>query len=520
MYITQSLRRALQINPQGIATIDGNRQQTWTEFTQRVTKLAGGLKHNLQLKEGDRVAILSLNSDFYLETKYALAWAGLVAVPLNIRLAPEELIFLLNDSESKVLMVDKTFSAMLPAFEGKLNTVETIINYDGENSAPSNLSYQSLIIDAEPISDAGAGNDDTAGIFYTGGTTGLPKGVMLTHSNIVHNALNCLNGLQYDSSTRYLHAAPMFHAADATSNIAVTMLGGTHVFIPRFEPEETLKLIETYKVTNCTLVPTMINMLVNTPSASNYDTRSLKRLAYGASPMPEAVLRAAQALMPHAELTQAYGMTELSPIITLLAPEFHSFEGPFAHRVRSAGCVVLTGEIKIVDENDKELPNGTIGEVIARGPTVMKGYWRRDKETAEAKKNGWMHTGDAGYMDDDGFLYIADRVKDMIVSGGENVYSVEVENALYQHPSVESCAVIGIPSDQWGEQVHAIIKLHDEYNTNEAELLSFCKQKIASYKIPRSIDFRKEPLPVSGAGKILKNDLRKPFWEGREKQVN
>ncbi len=520
MHITQSLRRALQINPTGIATIDGEQQQTWAAFGERVAKLAGGLKQSLQLNEGDRVAVLSLNSAKYLETKYALAWAGLIAVPLNIRLAAEELVFLLNDSETKVLILDDTFSAMLPAFDDKLSSVETIINYDAKESTPNIISYEALIIDAEPTPDAGAGNDDTAGIFYTGGTTGLPKGVMLTHNNIVSNALNCISGLQYDGDTRYLHAAPMFHAADATSNIAVTMLGGSHVFIDRFEPEETLKLIERHKVTNCTLVPTMINMIVNTPNASNYDISNLKRLAYGASPMPEAVLKAAQELMPTTEFAQAYGMTELSPLITILAPEFHDFDGPSAHRARSAGRVVSTGEIRVVDENDQDLPNGEIGEVIARGPMVMKGYWRREKETAEAKKNGWMHTGDAGYLDDDGFLYIADRVKDMIVSGGENVYSVEVENALYQHPSVESCAVIGIPSDQWGEQVHAIIILHSGHRPSQKELLDFCKKKIASYKIPRSIAFSDQPLPMSGAGKVLKKDLRAPFWEGKDKQVN
>lgn len=520
MNITQSLRRAVQINPQGIATIDGDRQLTWEAFQQRVAKLAGGLINQLQLQPADRVAILSLNCDYYLETKYAIAWAGLIAVPLNIRLAAEELIFLLNDSETKVLVVDETFSAMLPLFEGKLTSVETIINYSAAESTPSVIAYQSLIVDAEAIPDANAGNDDTAGIFYTGGTTGLPKGVMLTHDNLVHNALNCLNGLGYTANTRYLHAAPMFHAADATSNIAVTLLGGTHVFIPKFEPEHTLALIAEQQVTNCTLVPTMINMLINTPNASDYDLSSLQRLAYGASPMPEAVLKGAQSLIPHTAFTQAYGMTELSPIITLLAPEFHSFSGPYAHRVRSAGNVVLTGEIRIVDENDQPVPNGTIGEVIARGPTVMKGYWRREAETQEAKKNGWMHTGDAGYLDDDGYLYIADRVKDMIVSGGENVYSVEVENTLYQHPAVESCAVIGTPSDAWGEQVHGIVILHEGASATKDEILDFCKTKIASYKVPRSLDFRTEPLPVSGAGKILKTELRKPFWEGRAKQVN
>lgn len=520
MQITQSLSRATQINPNGIATIHGDRQQTWQEFSKRVSQLAGGLINTLDLQQGDRVAILSLNSDRYLESKYALAWAGLIAVPLNIRLAPEELIFLLNDSESKVLMVDDTFSAMLPAFEGKLTSVEKIVNYDANESSSNIVSYSSLIVDAQAIEDANAGGDDTAGIFYTGGTTGLPKGVMLTHDNLIHNAFNTMFGLDYTDQSRYLHAAPMFHAADAASNVAITTLGGTHVFVAKFDPADVLATITEHKVTNCTLVPTMINMLCHYPDLKSHDISSLKRLAYGASPMPEAVLRAAQEVMPHVEFAQAYGMTELSPIITMLAPQFHDLSSPFAHRARSAGCVVPNGQIRIVDPQDQELPRGEIGEIVAKGPTVMKGYWRREKETQEAIVDGWMHTGDAGYMDDDGFVYIADRVKDMIVSGGENVYSAEVENVIYQHPAVESCAVIAIPSDQWGEQVHAIVILHTGKSVTEDELISFCQEKIAAYKSPRSVEFREEPLPVSGAGKILKNELRKPYWEGKDRQVN
>ncbi len=519
MHITQSLSRVLQLNPDGIATIDGGRQRTWRQFKDRIAGLAGGLRA-LGLNEQDRVAILALNSDRYFELVYALPWAGLVSVPLNIRLAPDELIFLLNDSGTKVLCVDQTFSAMLPAFEGKLESVEHVVLMEDEGTEGL-VAYEDLV-QSEALPDANAGHDDTAGIYYTGGTTGLPKGVMLTHNNLVANALNTVYGFSFDEQSRYLHTAPMFHAADAAANIALTMLGGTHIFVPKFEPEPVLEALQNHQVTNVTMVPVMINAIVNTSSIKDYDLSKLRLIGYGGAPMPEAVLAQCLELLPHVNLKQAYGMTELSPIITLLDSEYHCFDGPKAGKIRSAGQVVLTGEIKVVDESDVELPRGEIGEVIARGPTVMKGYWKREKETAEALKNGWMHTGDAGYMDDDGFVFIADRVKDMIISGGENVYSVEVENVVHQHPAVASCAVIGIPSDQWGEEVIAIAMLHEGQSADEsteADIIAFCKEKIAGYKCPRQVKFLDE-LPTSGAGKILKNILREPYWEGKDKRVN
>lgn len=517
MKLTQSLKRALQTHPDGIATLNGEHQLTWSQFYERITRAAAGLKQ-LGLNTGDRVAILSLNSDRYFEMIYALPWAGLISVPLNIRLSPAEIVFLLNDSEAKVLCVDATFAELLKDFSGKLDTVEHIIYLD-DGSLEGALSYEALVNIATAQEDANAGGDDVAGIFYTGGTTGLPKGVMLTHTNLVANGLNAVHGFAMNRHSRYLHAAPMFHAADAAANIGLTMLGGTHVFVPRFDPDLVLETIARCKVTNVTLVPTMVNMLINAPDFARYDLSSLERIGYGGSPMPEAVLLKAKKLMPHVKFSQAYGMTELSPIITILDNEFHVVDGPNQGKIRSAGQVVLSGEIRVVDENDNELPRGQIGQVIARGPMVMKGYWKREKETAEAVANGWMHTGDAGYMDDEGFLFIADRVKDMIISGGENVYSVEVENAIQKHPAVAACAVIGIPSDQWGEEVIAIIVPVESQEPSSQDIIDFCKAQIAGYKCPRQVIFV-DALPMSGAGKILKNKLREPFWKDKSKGVN
>lgn len=520
MYITQGLKRAVQINGGGMATIDGAREHTWAQFTERVAKLAGALKH-LGLTEGGRVAILSLNSDRYLEYFFGVPWAGGVVVPLNIRLAPPELIYMLNDSGTEILIVDDVFKAMLPAFQGQLNTVRQVI-HAGEGDAPEGtVDYEACLARSDAIPDADRGGADVAGIFYTGGTTGLAKGVTLTHDNIMSNAMNALAVLDTTGDHwRYLHAAPMFHIADGSTNCTVTMLGSTHVFIPKFEPEATLAAIEAHRVTHTVLVPTMVGMLIQLPGVERYDLSSLEIIYYGASPMPAAVLAKAMEVFPACEFVQGYGMTETSPVISILGGKHHTFEGPNAGRIASGGQPVPSIEVRIVDEEDREVPRGTVGEIVTRGPHVMKGYWNKPEETARALRNGWMHTGDAGYMDEDGFIYIVDRVKDMIITGGENVYSVEVEDAIHQHPAIAMCAVFGIPNDEWGEAVHAVVVPNEDQTLTAEELIAHCKERIAHYKCPVSVEVRAEPLPLSGAGKVLKRDLRAPFWEGQSRQVH
>jgi len=519
MYLSQCVNRAVQLNPQGLATVFGERKQTWTEFKDRVARLAQGLK-SIGVENNDRVAILALNSDRYLEYFFGVPWSGGMVVPINIRLAPPEIIFTLNDSETKVLVVDDAFAAMLPALKGKMDSVSKIV-FAGEGETPEGcVNYEDLIQKNEPAEDAGRGGDELAGLFYTGGTTGRSKGVMLTHDNLLSNALNIIPASKIDDEVIYLHAAPMFHLADCASTFAITLAGGGHSFIPKFDPEETLKTIVDDKVTNCLLVPTMVNMLINFPGFDKYDLSDFRRVMYGASPMPEAVLIKAMKLMPNCKFMQGYGMTETSPLITFLEAKYHTMEGPYAGRLKSAGRVGVAAELKIADENDNEVSRGDVGEVLTRGPHVMKGYWKMEELTKETLRGGWMHTGDMGYMDEDGFIYIVDRSKDMIISGGENVYSTETENAIYQHPAVKECAVIGIPHKDWGEQVHAVVVLHEGQTLTEDELRKHCAELIAGYKCPRSVTFQDEPLPVSGAGKILKTDIRKPFWEGQGKGVN
>jgi long-chain acyl-CoA synthetase len=516
--VTQGVRRAVQAKPSGLATSFEGRRRTYAEFGDRIARLAGALRA-LGLSVGGRVAILALNSDRYLEAMFAVPWAGGAVVPINTRLAAPEIDYILEDSGTEILFVDGNFAAM-PAQLPAAKRVKAIVALDDAAAGAGRHGYEALVAAHQPILDAGREARDLAGIFYTGGTTGKAKGVMLSHDNLVANAMNAIAGFEFTDQAVYLHATPMFHLADGASSFGITMIGGVHAFVSRFEPLAVLQAIQDEKVTNTILVPTMVNMLVNHPEATKYDVSSWKRCGYGASPMPEAILLKAMELLPNVLWQHAYGMTELSPIATLLPPRYTTLSGPHAGRLKSCGQAALTAEVKIVDPNDVEVPRGTVGEVVVRGPMVMLGYWNKPAETAAALRGGWMHTGDAGTMDDEGFVYIVDRVKDMIISGGENVYSAEVESAISLLVGVQECAVIAVPDEKWGERVHAIVVPKAGAALTPDGVVEHCRKHIAGYKCPRSVDIRSEALPISGAGKILKSELRKPFWAGREKQVN
>ncbi len=469
--------------------------------------------------DGDRVAILSLNSDRYLELYLAVGWAGAVIVPLNIRWSQIENEDALRDCRAGILFVDKAFAPVGSTLAKAIPGLTLVYADDG--ATPEGMeNYETLIAHNQPIPDAMRGASDLAGIFYTGGTTGRSKGVMLSHGNLMANALNALGEGLWPGTSVYLHAAPMFHLANGAAMYSVLLSGGSNVVIQSFTPEGVAAAMQKERVTDVLLVPTMIQMFVDHPTLGNYDLSSLRRISYGASPISDAVLTRAMKALPHVEFTQAYGMTELSPIATLLHWKEHIGEGRAKGRHRAAGRATLGCEVKIVDANDKIVPAGTVGEIAVRGDVVMMGYWERPEETARAVIDGWMHTGDGGYMDEDGFVYVVDRVKDMIISGGENVYSAEVENALAQHPAVAQCAVIGIPSERWGEQVHAVVVMKSGASATPDELMEHCKALIAGYKCPRSVDITSTPLPLSGAGKILKRELRRPYWENRDRRVS
>jgi len=518
MSIVQSVKRNAQIRGRQTATIFGERSRTWLEFRERVARLAGGLKA-LGVGPNDRVAILALNSDRYLEAYVAVPWAGGAVVPLNIRWSEIENAYALNDSDATVLFVDDAFLKQAGALKQQVGSLHAIVHM-ADTAPPAGLVGHEAVIECHPpLMDAGRGGEDLAGIFYTGGTTGFPKGVMLAHRGLWASAIAWLAENEPVANSVLLHAAPMFHLADGAMINGGSIVGATHAVIPSFTPEGVLQAIERYKVTELLLVPTMIGRLVAHPMIAETDVSSLKRLNYGGSVIPEAVLARAIKAFPGCKLTQAYGQTELSPVATLLGPEYHVLEGPNAGRLTSAGRPAACNELEIVDPNDNELPRGAVGEIRCRGPNAMLGYWNKPQETAAALRDGWVYTGDAGFMDEDGFVTIVDRIKDMIVTGGENVFSAEVENAVFDYSAVAQCAVVGVPSEEWGEAVHAIVILKEGHNATAEEIIAHCRTRIAGYKCPRSVEFRSEPFPLSGAGKVLKRELRAPYWESQRRQV-
>jgi len=354
-------------------------------------------------------------------------------------------------------------------------------------------------------------------LMYTGGTTGLPKGVLLDQRAQMLNMYHVAVRWGMNEDFVYLHQTPMFHAASMGGILGIPASGGVSTFVPMFEPKAVLDAIESHRVSMTVMVPTMIGMLLDHPDFAVDRMASLEVLTYGASPMPGVLLERILELFPDLDLFQGYGMTECSAVLTALGPEEHRRGGEL---LRSAGRPVAGVVLSIQDAEGKSLPPRETGEVCARAGNFMREYWKRPDATAESFRDGWYHTGDAGFLDEQGYLFLVDRVKDMIVTGGENVYSVEVENAIASHPDVAQVAVIGIPDEVWGEAVHAIVVPHDGAHPTAEMIIAHARESIAGYKIPKSVEIRTEPLPLSGALKVLKRDLRAPYWAGHERGVN
>lgn len=340
---------------------------------------------------------------------------------------------------------------------------------------------------------------------------------MQSHCAIWASAMGMVPELSMSRNSIYLHVAPMFHMADFAGSMNTTLRCASHVVLQAFDPGQVLATIAAERITHVLMVPAMIKMVLNHPDAPTADLSSLEYILYGASPMPAAVLEQCLSLWPSVGLTQAYGQTELAPVATVLPVSDHVVGGP---KLASAGLPTVVTEMRIVGEDGENCESGNSGEIVVRGPHTMIGYWNKPEETARALQDGWVFTGDAGYLDEDGYLFIVDRVKDMVVTGGENVFTTEVENAVISHEAVQDVAVIGIPHEEWGEAVHAIVILQPDATVSEEDLIAHCREQIAGYKLPKSVSFREQPMPLSGAGKVLKTELRKPFWEGRDRQVN
>ena len=495
----QPLGRALSTAAGAPAVVCQDTRRTYAELGSRCRRLAGAMR-KLGLAPHDRVGVIALNSDRYLELYLGLPAAGFVLVPVNSRLAPAEMRAILADAGVSVLFADADYP-------GAAAVGQVLMMPDD---------YEELIASADevPLGD-GVAEDDLAALFYTSGTTGAAKGAMHTQRSLVCSALHFMATWPFDRQTRWLVASPMFHTGGIIGTLATVWAGGAHVIMPRFDPDLAVDLIEREAVTHTLLVPTMLAAAAGAQLARPRNVSSLRYLSHGASPISAETLRRTRQAFPNAELLHVYGTTEVTPITTLLPHEERILDTPL---VRSCGQPAMGVEIRVVDSSQADLPPGAVGEIIVRGPSVMAGYWRKPEATAEVMRGDWYLTGDLGYRDEASYIYLVNRVKDMIVSGGENIYSIEVEDALATHPAVAESAVFGVPDPRWGESVYAVVSCRKQVTADE--LVAHCRERIAGFKVPRCIEVRTEPLPKSAAGKILKRDLREPHWAGLHTQIS
>lgn len=502
---------AMERWPDRVGVHDGAYRATFHEHADRVLRLAHAMRHQLGMSSDDRFAVMSCNSHQYLELYHAGFLGAGVINPLNLRLAGAELQHIMRDSGSTVVFVDEVFAdhfaRNIAEVRDQLPLRHVVLL--GSGDLPHDVGYEDLIGAGEPEVPVEPEETDPAVLMYTGGTTGLSKGVLLDQRAEMLNLYHIGLAVDFGDARVYLHQTPMFHAASMGGIIGIPATGGSSVFVPLFEPGQVMDAIERYRVDWTMMVPTMIALLMNHPEFRPERLESLRDLVYGASPMPASLLDRVVHAFPDLNLWQGYGMTESSSALTFLTAADHRRGGPI---LRSAGRPLMGVDVSVRRQDDTEAARGENGEVCVRAGNMMREYWNQPEQTAAAFRNGWYRTGDEGHIDAEGYLFLVDRVKDMIVSGGENVYSIEVENALSTHPAVEQVAVIGIPHAVWGEQVHAIVVLRAGCTATDEELMDHARTTIAGYKVPKSIEFRTDPIPLSGALKPLKRELRAAYW--------
>ena len=499
-----SIRRALLVAADREALVCGDTRLTYRQFADRLERVHG-LMRALEVAPGDRAAIVAFNSIEFTDLYCGISMSARVQVPLNFRWAAPELAYALEDSGARVLFCDRD--------PGELaDLVDRVVRIDtGE--------YEELLQATDPVSfdEVAVTEDDLAGLFYTGGTTGASKGVMLTHRNLVANAFATQMTQPMTEADRYLVMAPMFHAAGSISLLQSIFVGACQVLVPAFDAAAVLDLFEHERITQTLGVPTMVAATVEEQLARPRDVSSLTAYAHGGSPIAMEVVRRGTQAFPGTAFVHLYGATETAPLVTGMADEVEQLG---SEREKSAGRPAVGVDIVIRNADGTPVAPGEIGEVTIRGANVMAGYWNKPEQTAAALRDGWYWSGDVGRLDEEGYLFLLDRSKDMIISGGENVYCTEVEDALYTHPAVLEATVFGIPSDQWGEAVHAVVVVRDDADPVTADaLIAHCRDLIAGYKVPRSLAFSSEPLPKSGPGKVLKRELRAPFWADHDSAI-
>jgi long-chain acyl-CoA synthetase len=503
------LQHAVQVHGDRTAIVEGERRLSYRGLADRVARLGGALDR-LDVPSGAFVGVLAGNTGAHLECWLAVPAFGRVINSLNHRLTADELAFMIDDSRTPVLVVDDARLAVARALRDRCESLRHVVHAGDDDSPEDCIPYEAMLAQSSPATPPDVSGETPAAISYTGGTTGLPKGVMLSHANLVANAKHFLLTDSLTAEDVYVHAGPMFHAADSTMVFCVTWAGGTHVLLDRFDVARLVDAIDQDGATILVLVPTMVRMLLDHLEERPADLSTLRLLHYAAAPMSVSLLERAMGALP-CDFLHGYGMTEAAPGVTYLSPADHRRR----RHLHSVGHAIPGVQLEIRDPTGRPLPDGEVGEICVRGPNIMLGYWNRPEATAEVlSADGWYRTGDAGRLDG-GYLYLADRLKDMIVTGGENVYSIEVENAIASHPGVREVAVIAHPDERWGERVHAIIVVESGAVLDETEVVEHCRARLAGYKLPRSVEFRNEPLPKSGAGKVLKAKLRAPAAEPR-----
>lgn len=507
MRLTQMLDSARRRHGGKVAIVDGERRLTYAMLHDRTARCAGLLR-GLGVGEEDRVCILSLNSHRNLEMLFGTVHAGGIAAPLNYRLAPTELVGIIEMVEARVLAVDAEFLELGQQLAAAAASVEHVILLEDGRAPDGVIGYERALADARPAPDAMRGGDDTATIFFTGGTTGLPKGVMQTHANLVTSALMYVGRWRWTDELILLGSAPMFHVAAAAVIPPVLMVGGTIVMMPKFDPAGYAALIERHRITFANGVPTMLKMIVDAPGFAERDLSSLTGMNMGGAPVPVALVERLVEGFPNARFYNTYGMTEGTSAATVSDGITRGALPDADWQWTTIGWPVPLMDVRVTDPDGCECAAGQVGEIRMRGPLVMKGYWRNPAATAAAIVDGWLRTGDLGYADERGNFFLVDRLKDMIISGGENVYSVEVETVLRDLDGVADVAVIGVPHEKWGETVHAVIVRRAGAALTEEAVIAHCRARIAGFKVPRSVDIRDTALPLSGAGKVSKPALR------------
>jgi acyl-CoA synthetase (AMP-forming)/AMP-acid ligase II len=516
MNTAEFLSIANLISPEKEAVIFEDKRFTYGQLNARANQLANKLQ-SWGVVKGDRVGLMQVNCNEVVEAYFACAKVGAIFVPLSFRGRAEEIRHMVNMSESKVVIAGSRYLTLIDELRPTLNTVEHYVSLEGNGDGWE--AYEDILSDqSEDAIDSEVDDEDTTILMFTAGTTGLPKGVMLTFGGVSSFSLTNVTPLEPDQTEKNILTVPLYHVAGMQAVISAIFGMRTLVIQRQFEAEAWMALVQEEKVSRAMMVPTMLKLLLEHPERSKYDLSSLEVLTYGAAAMPKEIIKRAIVEFEDTQFINAFGQTEASATITALMPEDHNIKGlsdaereKKFERLSSIGKPLAGVEIRIVDEDGKDVATGDQGEIIASGPQLMKGYWKQEDATSETLRNGWLFTGDLGYKDDEGYIFLSGRAKDFIKRAGEMISPEEVEQLLMSHPAVDEAAIIGIPDDTWGERVRAIVVLKKDQSIDEENLIKFTREHLASFKRPESIVFSNEPLPRNPLGKVLKRDLKQTY---------